>query len=349
MQLGEISFCDRIGFNIKSDEVKKKLLDDLETATQFKVIQKHYERFNQTQVNKINTIPHMVSVRTNGNPYLLYLTKCNFQNQVLFIDKKIQHGYFYPRIIMSKLWFDSSLFNNTLFDGEMVKTTTGEWHFIISDIICYNSELLAKMNLHRRMQLVNTILESKYKPDEMNCCQLFTKRYFRVTQVQDMIEKFIPCLPYSCRGIYFKPFHLKFRDILYNFDESVIRPVTRTKLKHTSDSVFLLQANLTTKNEAEKISTQPVHQTIKVDSEVTNIADRTNFLVRKTGTPDVFELFAMTNTNKLEGHALVNNIETSKMMRDAFRLCNVNDKLCFRCTFNEKFKKWKPLELLVGG
>jgi hypothetical protein len=339
MQLGEISFCDRVGFNVKSDEVKKALLTDLENITGFRVVQKHYERFTEQSQTRINSMPHMISLRSNGNPYLLYLTKCNYENQVIFIDKKIQHGYFYPRIILSKLWFDPDLFKHTLLDGEMVKTNHGDWHFIVNDIICLNGELLHQMNHYKRMFIVNDILEKKYKDDEMNCCSVFVKRYFRVTQLQDMLQNFMPQLPYTCRGIYFKPFYLKFKDILYNFDDTLIKRVTRVKIKHTSDSTFLLADE----NHETQVSNEP-----SKEKEVVSVAKNDDikvqkFLIRKTSTPDVYELFDCSS-NKENGLALVNNIKTSKLLREAFRLCNVNDKLLFICEYNEKFMKWVPLE-----
>ena len=136
MMLGEISFAGKTGYNIKSDDVKQRLLDDLEGLTGFKVIQKHHERFHDNLIHKLSGNPHMVCLKSNGNPYLLYLTKINFVNQCVFIDKKIQQGYFYPRMIMSRFRFDDRLFEGgTLIDGEMVKANNGAWIFLVGDIL----------------------------------------------------------------------------------------------------------------------------------------------------------------------------------------------------------------------
>ena len=69
MQTGYISFCDSIAFNIKSDKIKKKILDDINSISSIKIIQKHFDVLNKNHFKKLNDIPHLVSLKTNGNPY----------------------------------------------------------------------------------------------------------------------------------------------------------------------------------------------------------------------------------------------------------------------------------------
>ena len=90
MQIGYISFCDSTAFNIKSNKVKQKILDNINNLSNIKIIQRHFETFNKNHFKKLNDIPHLVSLKSNGNPYLLFLTKYNFVNLSIFIDKKIQ-------------------------------------------------------------------------------------------------------------------------------------------------------------------------------------------------------------------------------------------------------------------
>ena len=90
MHVSEISFCDRVGFNIKSDESKRYILNKLEQQYRLKIIAKHIEHFNEKCMPIINNNLHMICARTNGNPYFLYLVKLNFTNYCIFIDKKIQ-------------------------------------------------------------------------------------------------------------------------------------------------------------------------------------------------------------------------------------------------------------------
>ena len=355
MHLGEISFCDRIGFNIKSDDIKKKILDDLESINGFKVIQKHFDRFDANiSPSRINTIPHIVSLRSNGNPYLLYLTKYNYENQCIFIDKKIQHGYFYPRMILSKLWFDPSIFNDTLLDGEMVKTNTGDWHFIINDIMCLNGQSLDRLNIVKRVAIVYDILEKQYFDDDFNCCRLFVKKYVTMSQIDQLVNEFLPTLPYTCRGIYFKPFYLKFKDILANFDDTLVQKVVRFKYKHIDGETFKsAQTSPPRKDQVtyhEAPAPQPQITTNHYKPQLTlpttpPCKDQVTFYVKKTSNVDIYELYSNDHDDKCHSVALVNTLKTSKMMKEIFRDVNLTDKLAMTCVYCEKFSKYCPQSL----
>jgi hypothetical protein len=331
MQVGEISFCDRVAFNIKADEVKGRILGALEKQTGFKIIQKHNEKFAVKQ-HSISQMPHLISLRTNGNPYLLFLTKYNFENQVIFVDKKIQQGYFYPRMILAKLWFDPSLFDNTLFDGEMVKASTGSWHFLINDIICFKGEVLNHMPLPKRLKLVYDVLQNLYTHDDLNTCLLFVKRYFRITESAKMLQEFMPTLPYTNRGIYFKPFYLKFKDILYNFDDTLIKKEVRVKLQQSIVEVLNDQPL-----PLPEISIPPP----TVSSDIPAAATLRQLYLKKTSTPDVYEI------DEVKGYALVNKLQTSILLNNTFKYKNISDKVLFSCEFDEKFKKWRPIEVVA--
>ena len=75
MHLGVISFCDRIAYNIKSNDVKTDILEEIDKKYNIKIIQKHFFRLTEESVNHIIATPHVVSIRSNGNPYFLYFTK----------------------------------------------------------------------------------------------------------------------------------------------------------------------------------------------------------------------------------------------------------------------------------
>lgn len=249
-QVSEISFCSRIGYNIKTDESKSRLLEELEQKFNFKVIQKHFDKFTPNHIDKLNNNPHMISVRTNGNPYLLYLTKINYINQCVFIDKKVQSGYFLPRIILSKFHFDDDLYEGTLIDGEMVKDNDENWIYIMSDLLAINGRYLDNVNLVKRLNLLYEMFEKSYCFDEVDVCRFQIKKYFTYDKTQQMMDEFIPKLNYNCRGLYFKPLFIKFKDILYNFDDSLVNKVTRVKYKEVSN--FLVK-----EEQAKLLSTSP--------------------------------------------------------------------------------------------
>jgi hypothetical protein len=334
VHIGEISFCDKTAFNIKSDDTKKQLLDHLETRYNLKIITKHFDKFEQRMISNLNNNPHMVCVRSNGNPYFLYLTKINFVNYCIFIDKKIQQGYFFPRMIITNYHFDDKLFNDTILDGEMIKKNGEKWVFMVNDLIVYNGSYLRELNLIKRLNMLYNMLENEFNPDLMHVSHIQVKKYFKYDELEKMITEYIPTLQYSCRGIYFKPLFLRFKDILVNFDDSVVKKVEREKFKHIGNFLLLNEDKTAIIENIPKnnIKTQQINSS---DEDKT-----TKFQVRKTSSPDVYEMF--DSKGIMVDTACIPGMKVSKFMRELFAKKNVVDKIELEFEFSEKFNKWIP-------
>lgn len=384
MIIGEISFCDQIGFNIKSDETKKYILERLYAKYNLRIITKHFEKFDDNMVasnNKSNIVnrPHMMCIRSNGNPYFLYLVKLNFTNYCIFIDKKIQQGYAYPRMIISHFKFDDCLFSDTIFDGEMVKTTNGYWSYLMHDLVVYQAQHLTETNLIKRINLLYETLERFFTVDENDICMMRVKKYFHCTQGDYVMNTHINNVNYSCRGIYFKPLFLKFRDILINFDDNLIKKVDRQKYKHIKS--FML------KEDGDKLldpETSSVTSTCSIES-VSNLSSSSSstqhlstssssttvclsslspspsplnqgviMLTRRTNIPDVYELLEtcadkiLATPPKVIGFACVPSMQISKYMRTLFTNKNIVDTVpvTYVKSNNTNFiHKWIPQQV----
>ena len=326
MQIAEISFADQVAFNIKADDTKRYILDNLEKKYNLKIITKHHERYDERLLPLINNNPHLVCVRSNGNPYFLHMLRYNFTNYCIFIDKKIQQGYFYPRMIICNFHFEDDVFDDTIMEGEMIKTNSGRWVFIMNDLLVYKGEYLSDHNLIRRLNILYESLSKDFKEDDMDICKFAVKKYFKYDALDTMLKDHIPKLPYSCRGVYFKPLFLRFRDILLNFDDSVVKKVERKKYKNTAN--FLMPEDA------------PV-----IEEKRTDIVDKfkkQKFNIRKTSNPDIYEMFDISSNN-MEGVACIPTMKVSKAMRILFERKNVVDKIEMECEFSEKFNKWIPV------
>lgn len=339
MHLGEISFCDRTAYNIKCDDTKANILNRFESNYGISIVRKHHQRYTDDIVPTLNSSPYLVSLRTNGNPYLLYLTKHNGVNTCIFIDKKIQHGYFYPRMILTKMWFDDELFNDTLFDGEMVKYASGKWMYFLNDIIVDSCIHLTHINLVRRIERMRYIMTHKYIHDIVVPFDITTKQYFEYHDLETIVSS-VATLPYTCRGIYFKPLHLKFKDVLLNFDDSVVVKVTKTRyrdngnfLTSTSDvnesinvnvgndvtkidlpkyNAFQERVNFTNQyNENSDSIDTTIHQLCTNPApSIVHCAEKA-FQIRKTAVPDVYEIFDMDMDKKMQSRSQFQTKTTS--------------------------------------
>jgi hypothetical protein len=346
MHIGEISFCDKVCYNIKSNDYKKQILEELEEKYCFKIIKKHFETYNNSFLDSLKSKPHMISIRSNGNPYILYLTKYNFVNQCIFIDKKIQNGYFYPRMILSKINFEDSLFEGTLLEGEMIKNNN-TWVFAINDIFSHKSKKTENIDLVERINDISYILENNYFPDKMDCCDIILKKYFKYSEYSS-IPEFINRLPYTSRGLYFKPLNNSRKDILLNFNDSLVK---RDLKKKISDGIFSLKEKPEDEKHIEKhiVKTNSpvvIHNNILNNLENNSTTNEKVLYGKKTEDIDVYELYESLEACSLHSIACVMKMETSKFLRNVFKDTPITQRVKLLCEFNAKQKKWKPFQIM---
>jgi hypothetical protein len=358
---GIISFSNRIALNIKSNDHKDCILDDLNALYKIKILQRHHHNLDNSNVNIVTT-NHMMNLRSNGNRYYLYFTLYNDVETMYYIDKKIHPGYQRPRIIFGRGLFDKKLFKNTLLDGELVKCKDDTWTFLINDIICYEGKYLNNKTLPQRLEIVYNMLDKQYTPDStIDVCNYKVKCYYNMYKESiEELQSLTQNLNYTCRGIYMWPYDLKYKPKLYNFDDSSVVDVIRktkdiTEFK-TIDSeikradVSILPSNNITCDvhkdretkeaiEGREILKSHEHQELHEGHEGHKV-----LYLMKTLEPDIYNIYESENTNdKPMGIALVQTMKDSKLLRTAFRDKNAMTFIKFACIYDEKFNKWKAV------
>ena len=350
--LGIISFSDRVAYNIKSTEHKDVILDELSKLYGIKILQRHHHNLDENNMKCVLS-NHMMNLRSNGNRYYIYLTTYNDIEIIYYIDKKIHPGYQRPRIILGRGLFAKSLFRNTLLDGEMVKCKDNSWTFLINDIICYEGVYLNNKTLPERLKIIYHLLSEQYTPDStIDVCNFKVKTYFKMYKetIDHMIEV-SQKLNYTCRGIYIWSYNLKYKPKLYNFDESTIISVVRKTKDRTefqtitsSDDEPTITSTVCTASAATSpiVSVRPMKQDVSCNK------NEKMLYLAKTNEPDIYKIYETDDilNGKSIGIALVQTLAISRVLRNAFKDKNVTTCICFKCVYDAKFEKWKPLELI---
>lgn len=345
MHTGVISFCDRVAFNIKSSDTKDDILGELESFFNIKILQKHWYPLTHDSIKQVYRAPHLVCLRSNGNPYYIYFTRYEDVPIIYFIDKKVQPGYQKPRIIIGRGMFDEAIYDGkgTVIEGEMVKDRHGQWLFLVNDVIAYKSRFLSTMPLPKRLAHAYDLLQG-YNPDEVvDLCSFQVKQYCYSTQngldyLQDLAKE----LPYTNRGLYFWPFFIQYKPKLYNFDDSVIKEVHR-KVKDNPEFRETVETKSPRLQEAD---VAPVAALKPVSSTRASAANAGGvFWLRKTENPDVYDVYESTNQSTKSGVAHVPSLGLSRKLRQVFKDLTVTMSVPFTCRFNEKFGKYEPIEV----
>lgn len=336
MHTGIISFADRIVHNIKTSDTKDMILDQLYSLYNIKIIQKHYHKLDENNIQYVTKNPHLCNLRSNGNPYYMYFSLYNDVPIIYFIDKKIHPGYQKPRILLVRGLFSESLYKNTLIDGEMIKCNDGKWEFLMNDILVYEGKHLIQKLLPDRLKLLYDILNTQYTPDSIvDVCTYKVKTYYYLYKesIQALIE-LSKKLNYTCRGIQLWSFNLKYKPKLYNFNEdNIINVVRKTK----DETKFMMS-----------VENEPDTNEV-IDRPSLDIADDgSNLWITQTDYPDVYNIYKSENiltSNKL-GVVLIPDLNCSKMMRLAFKNKNAASILRVKCNYNNTFAKWYPIKIL---
>jgi len=376
MQTGIISFGDRVAWNIKCNSTKDIILNELFDKFNIRIIQKHYYNIDDNNIKYLANLPHLISLRSNGNRYYIYFTLYNDIPIIYFIDMKIHTGYEKPRIILSRGLFDKSLFKNTLIDGEMVKTNDNKWLFIINDIIAYEGNKLDNMTLPNRLKIIYDLLNTKYTPDSVcDVCEYKVKNYYYLSKksLNELLE-YSKLLNYSSRGIYFSSFYLKHKPKLLNFNNNIIIPVqkkikdninftmnTNNSSNDNRESRFLLSnsiisnSNVSNNNSNNNNNQKPnniiSNDGISNNNIISNSFSNSNLKelwISKTDEPDIYNIYDNHNilTSNRLGIAFINSIHESIKMREIFKEKNNTINIKFKCIYNSKFKKYQPIEII---
>jgi hypothetical protein len=340
MHTGVISFCDRIHYNVKSSDTKDALLRRLDAYYQLKIISRHWHRIDARGAQHFRDGPgyqrHWLNVRSNGNPYFMVLAIYEGVETIFFVDKKVQPGYQYPRMILTKGRFSQHLFKDTVLDGEMVRDTVGGWVFLVNDVIAYAGKSMRHLTLPERLSRAADMFVNHHTADAfMDTCLFHVKSYYAATQEGcTALLSAAADLPYTQRGIYAWPDNARLKPMLFNFDEGLIKEVVR-KVKDAPEF-----------REAAAVEV-PVPQAaptmVDAPPPPPGGAPTMRLWVRKTETPDIYDLYSSRDGAEKHGIAGVPTLATSKMLRAIFKNLTVALSVPFECAFNERFNKWVPM------
>jgi hypothetical protein len=213
--LSKISFCDRECFNVNDNPTKEAILKYIETKYKgLNIIDNQYVLMKPHMLKNITYHEHILTTFTNGNPYLLFLTRIDNVPCSIFIDRKVKDGYCYPKIHCVQYKFSNELFDaETVFTGELVRDVNRNFQYLISDLLVHNGEYIKHRNILSRFQTLHSILDQQYTPDPATeICPIYCKRLFQYADIKFVLQEFLPVLSYTCKGLVFHTLNNQFSD-----------------------------------------------------------------------------------------------------------------------------------------
>ncbi len=303
--LTKTSFCGKLIDNVTSNQMKDFILKDMKLKCNVEYNSRYAKIFNNQYSKNLNN-PHVICLKSGGNPYLLFFTQINDVNYAFLIDKKVKDGYEYPKIFLVHYRFDSSLFTGSLFETELVRDKNNNWFLLIADLYVFKSDKCITKTIIERMNMIHLMMEKEYIDDSFcNICPIQVKKYFDYSYYDIIVNEFIPSLNYSIRGLYFVPLKPSYSKILFLFPKDDMKQIKVNYNKKMNKNI--------------------------------------HFKIVKTLKPDVYELYLKSANNIVKnGIACVPNLKTSEFLNKL--IIDTEKEYFVECSLNEKFKKWQPIK-----
>jgi hypothetical protein len=381
--LSKISFCDRECFNVNDNPTKEAILKYIETKYKgLNIIDNQYVLMKPHMLKNITYHEHILTTFTNGNPYLLFLTRIDNVPCSIFIDRKVKDGYCYPKIHCVQYKFAPELFDTeTIFTGELVRDVNRNFQYLISDLLVHNGEYIKHRNILSRFQTLHTILDQQYTPDpSTEICPIYCKRLFQYADIKFLLKEFLPVLSYTCKGIVFHTLNNQFSDYAWVMPREKQIDVPR---KHEVDAEFyrrfpefaqfrsadinqmphLVNPGDPTNTEsqtgnqqssakrkefvsADVLSSNPQKVMLGSSSYYVQLTEPVILLAMKTDIPDIINLYTQDNLTDKLGYAFIPNLRVSQMLHQAFKLLPAGQMTVpVSVAYHRIFNRWVPYEI----
>jgi hypothetical protein len=342
--LSKISFCDNQCSNVNDNKFKAQVIQNLDSKYKIQVVTRDYNILNPNILRNVSYHQHILSTYTNGNPYMLYLTKIDGINCALFIDKKLKDGYTYPKMHCVKYRFTDELFDkDTIFTGELVRDNERRWFFLIDNILLYKGMSTSEKNILSKYELIYNIMNQEYKNDKyLEICPLQVKKLFLYKDIKKLVTEFIPNLSYMCKGIIFYTLNNKHSNYAYimprdcqiaiktssDIDEIIqdkYPELWNKKNDIVSNEDYKNTSNNTSNNNTSNTNTSNTYNIDNHSNESENISSNSNqsqsnnniinskveiennnvvFKILKTEMPDIYNLYCLDDKNSLYKHSI---------------------------------------------
>lgn len=190
-------FCGKKSIQVNNSSLIQQIKEKIKQIGSFHLSSKYYTFLSKKNVNNLKESSFLVSLRSFGKNFILFIATINQKNYCIFINKKNE--------IMNivQFQFSEEIYQGTIFDGELVKNSNNKWLFIINDIAYYKGKNIITEKFTKRQDLISHILTKEYN-DNSDYFYIIKKDFFGYEKINDLVDRYQKCLNYKHSGLYFK-------------------------------------------------------------------------------------------------------------------------------------------------
>ena len=144
---------------------------------------------------KLKKFPYLVCVKSDGMRFMMLCTKqssdltvgCMKQgsdsprNKCYMIDRAF-------RPFEVEQVFDDVVYNNTLFDGELVKLKNGVWTYVIHDCVSFKGDDVSQLDFNKRYACVSAAIETFLGSPRQDVFPIEIKKFVPFSEIKTLID-----------------------------------------------------------------------------------------------------------------------------------------------------------------
>lgn len=319
--------------NFVDHDTKSKVVDWLYSKLD---LSKHrYVILNNVQkLKSLQEDVHYVSPNFKGYNYLLLMLSLESKHYCVAIDRK-KLSYHKSQLDMKTIQVmrlhlntTEAIFRGTVFDGKLIQTNN-KCIFLIQDCFYLMGNKMLDMEMKQKMAHIDSIMKTHFVSNPKPYCHNFEFKLNRL-QTYDELEEMIktmPTLSIGTNGIIFYP--PKSGITILHIEKKV------EKVKISSNSEVIEQKSY-------NIIVDFVNFIKSRNYSYESGSKMKQMWLTRTAIPDVYDISETSDGDKM-GIAMIPNLKTSHMCDELIQDKSVR----FNCVYNNKFKKWIPLNICI--
>ena len=336
----------------------------------------------ETDLSKLSLKKFFTSINFCGTSSLLVFTKLNNKHYCFTVERQTlsynfnKIDYNKVKLDMRNLRLDYDIYQGTIFDGILVKTSNKDDLFIISDVYTFRGINYTKTRLDEKLKIVIDYLKENYSDDHLeNNIRLTVNRIYPIDKTSHVVNKILPEIKdLKYRGLCFYPEYSETKLIfMFNNNQEKEKkdsppPIRNKQINNqiiSNETVNMREKSQINTKQDNKLNNQSsISETINNYSSKNSERNQKYKYINTTGN-DIFATLEIKPSGNVDvykvnsveriivegkkilkriqmGIAYINGIQQSHKLRELF---NNKTSLLMKCKFNDDKSKWEPLEI----
>lgn len=339
MEVSQISFCNKIGYNITNDKEKEQILNNYIFKYNIELNSFNMFYYSDKFLKHFRKYNYLLSLESNGNKYYLLLTTIKNEKYSIFIDTKTTKTHAYPKMIIVPFRFNDELYNDTIIEGSLIRDKHKQWVFLLEDLIVYKGQQYNK-SITEKYTMLHTILNNEYIEDvDIQVCPIHIKKLFTFDQIKYIFDTYIHSLQYNINGLIFHPANTNSKNIIFYFNLS-------KHMKHNERTVMNYEKPKQTNIIKPTKPVTTINRPQTTSHNIITTSKYKTFIIKPSKQTDyIYNLYAINSEGKIKKYSVARIDTIEKKIFIEQNLSSCKKHLFVECTYSKEFKKWMPQKI----